>query len=794
MLAAPAAVVKDRLSSVTSLADRMSKVGKRKSSHDLCTSSSGFDRIDKPEKPATLRKKASLRDLGQTLVRPFVRERPKCPEEREQLVLEKNPDVFLKPVAPPEKHPQRSAAKAPKRLSSLRDLRDLVMRPIKDPDHGSRSESSVMPFPAYPPLKTTGRPAETERPPDVPAMPPAPTKVPAAPKARTSIRDLRERFKRARKVYKSEKEKAKAAKPAKTLPKRSSFRSLQDLFGKTRNDPQAGRDGPLTTDTPPAPQEPTKNPSPRKSDGSPLKDKQVERSTTASSTTHSEAGSIEADQGGPRVSALKKKKSFQLSVVPLEDHVPSLPPPLPENKAAKLESFPALPCPTVARCDSAVDVEDLEPKCLKSTVPPSLPRTTSFEFGLDQRMLSPTSAEGKEREEIEKEWRALEAASESLTSLRGPRECAGLVTAGLTWEAGLTDRKQADKLGQNKSIPLDAVAAPNQPAPPDTAIGVSEASPSLVPLMAIARQLSSSIEFVSDNKRDTLDHLLDSMLNVHLSQPNQPHVAHPFPSKASPAPLSDGLPRDEMRSLSPSTSSTLSSASFLSEPGTLSMVRQEPSVHRSLHPSPILSADTVKRATMEEALGKEDVQAILDCVSDRIFESICHNHRTKRFKTEPILNNNDTATVLQLPYVSTSKEDISEMLRVVFECGELGPECAIITLVYIDRMCKNTGVTLHDVNWIRILLGGLVLAVKVWDDHAVYNCDFCVVFPDFDVKKINELERWYIEALQYDVGIHVSLYTEYRRCLQARMAQTGSKSVNSMLHNQEKSWPKPVLV
>ena len=42
--------------------------------------------------------------------------------------------------------------------------------------------------------------------------------------------------------------------------------------------------------------------------------------------------------------------------------------------------------------------------------------------------------------------------------------------------------------------------------------------------------------------------------------------------------------------------------------------------------------------------------------------------------------------------------------------------------------------SLCDVNWRLILLAGMLLAVKVWDDCAVYNMDFVQIFPELDIK------------------------------------------------------------
>ncbi|KAJ3092711.1 hypothetical protein HK102_003890 [Quaeritorhiza haematococci] len=76
-------------------------------------------------------------------------------------------------------------------------------------------------------------------------------------------------------------------------------------------------------------------------------------------------------------------------------------------------------------------------------------------------------------------------------------------------------------------------------------------------------------------------------------------------------------------------------------------------------------------------------------------------------------------------------------------------------------------------NWARIVLGALLLASKVWDDHAVWNADFCQIFPDVDVMDMNELERWYMSAIRYNVSIKSSQYTRTYFELRDMMERSG---------------------
>lgn len=107
------------------------------------------------------------------------------------------------------------------------------------------------------------------------------------------------------------------------------------------------------------------------------------------------------------------------------------------------------------------------------------------------------------------------------------------------------------------------------------------------------------------------------------------------------------------------------------------------------------------------------------------------------------------------------EESIHLFLHRLFHAAALSAECAIITLVYVNRVCVYTDLALHASNWKRVLLGAVLMASKVWDDQAVWNVDFCSILPRIQVDDMNELERTYLEMLDFNIDVDSSVYTKY---------------------------------
>jgi len=106
-------------------------------------------------------------------------------------------------------------------------------------------------------------------------------------------------------------------------------------------------------------------------------------------------------------------------------------------------------------------------------------------------------------------------------------------------------------------------------------------------------------------------------------------------------------------------------------------------------------------------------------------------------------------------------DSIYHFLREVFEVGEFHAECAIILLVYINRLIGLIDLPLTASNWKPVTITALIVAQKVWDDNPLANADFSILYPVLTVKQINALELKFLLLLQYKLTVTASLYARY---------------------------------
>lgn len=178
------------------------------------------------------------------------------------------------------------------------------------------------------------------------------------------------------------------------------------------------------------------------------------------------------------------------------------------------------------------------------------------------------------------------------------------------------------------------------------------------------------------------------------------------------------------------------------------------------------SSSTSTIYTDDNTVSNPDLKHTLRCVSLAVFYHIKNRDRTRPPRTMDIFDEKlHPLTRDEVPShygdFTPDNKIIYRFIKTLFHAAQLTSECGIITLVYLERLLHYAELDLHPSNWKRILLGAILLASKVWDDQAVWNVDYCQILKDITVEDMNELERVFLEQLQFNINVLSSTYAKY---------------------------------
>ncbi|CAE7739682.1 CCNY [Symbiodinium microadriaticum] len=116
---------------------------------------------------------------------------------------------------------------------------------------------------------------------------------------------------------------------------------------------------------------------------------------------------------------------------------------------------------------------------------------------------------------------------------------------------------------------------------------------------------------------------------------------------------------------------------------------------------------------------------------------------------------------LQSTYNHPSLGEVHIFLRTLFGEAQLSAECSIVCLIYVERLMEQANVPLTSKTWRPVVMCGLLLASKVWQDLSSWNIEIAQIYPQFTLQNINRLERTFCHHIKWDLYISSSLYAKY---------------------------------
>ena len=118
-----------------------------------------------------------------------------------------------------------------------------------------------------------------------------------------------------------------------------------------------------------------------------------------------------------------------------------------------------------------------------------------------------------------------------------------------------------------------------------------------------------------------------------------------------------------------------------------------------------------------------------------------------------------------------SESEIYDFAHRLFKTVQLSSECSIVCLIYIERLMEVAKVPLLASTWRPIVMCGLLLASKVWQDLSSWNIEFATVYPQYSLDAIHRLELQFLRMVKWDLYISSSLYAKYYFALRALVSK-----------------------
>jgi len=123
--------------------------------------------------------------------------------------------------------------------------------------------------------------------------------------------------------------------------------------------------------------------------------------------------------------------------------------------------------------------------------------------------------------------------------------------------------------------------------------------------------------------------------------------------------------------------------------------------------------------------------------------------------------NSSLALMEEFVHQRPIQEEIYYYVKYIVMSSRMEKEIPLIALAYIERLLTKVGVLINHWNWRRIVLTALIVASKVWDDESLENIHFPKAMPELSVKEVNNLEKIFLDLIDYDLVVKGGDHAKY---------------------------------
>ena len=138
---------------------------------------------------------------------------------------------------------------------------------------------------------------------------------------------------------------------------------------------------------------------------------------------------------------------------------------------------------------------------------------------------------------------------------------------------------------------------------------------------------------------------------------------------------------------------------------------------------------------------------------------------------ETILNNNKcqkkykkiTKRQRKIPFSTNiiPKISIEDYLLRIQACSNMEKNTLITGLIYIDRLCQETNITLTYYNIHRIIFTSILLSIK-YNEDKYYKNRYYADIAGVSIKELNYLEYIYVKMIHFQLYVNDKIFKRYK--------------------------------
>ena len=155
------------------------------------------------------------------------------------------------------------------------------------------------------------------------------------------------------------------------------------------------------------------------------------------------------------------------------------------------------------------------------------------------------------------------------------------------------------------------------------------------------------------------------------------------------------------------------------------------SENRGARPRCNTTSTIVVDATMSAPDRDATIQCVCTCFRAHMVEAVAQGRTVGadiRFRIfNEALDTEGAGPLATLGSDVPTVQALAHFMRTIFSRSQMESECIIMSLVYIERLLKQSHMPLNLRNWRPVMMICMVLASKIWDDLSMWNSDFSKV-------------------------------------------------------------------